>query len=109
MKKKIKVNDKVVVNKNIFRLEEEYQLLERLNVKEVLKPKTAEEYQTFDWAKWSRKSILYAEQGETGVVVDIFHDCNGKLWKGGRVRLFAKVKIGDKIKTFRTTSLDKVM
>ena len=61
-----------------------------------------------DWERWLRKPKLYAEKGEEGVVIDTFFDNLGRSWKEGIRRTFAKVKIGDKIKTFRTTSLDKI-
>ena len=50
--------------------------------------------------------VLYASEGETGVIVEIFRPTPTG---GGEVKaLCAKVKIQDKIKTFRLTSLDIV-
>lgn len=50
--------------------------------------------------------VLYASEGETGVIVEIFRPIPTG---GGEVKaLCAKVKIQDKIKTFRLTSLEIV-
>lgn len=105
MSKRIRVKDKVVVNKDIIRYEEQYETDIRLKGEKPPKPSTLEEYHVIDWAKFRRQRKLYATEGEEGVVIDTFHDCNGGY--PSRVRHFAKVKIGDKIKTFRTTSLEK--
>lgn len=105
--KTFKINDIVVVNKDIFRLEEQYELNERVKTP-FPNPKTLEEYHAIDWSIWRRQTKLYASKGEKGKVIEVFHDRNGRKWKGGMVRHFAKVQIGDKIKTFRLTSLDKL-
>jgi hypothetical protein len=105
--KKIRINDKVLVNKDIYRYEEQYEVDLRNKGIEHPNPKTLEEYQAVDWALWRRHKKLYATNGESGVVVDIFHD----FWGGYRnrgIRFFAKVQIDGKIKTFRTTSLEKI-
>lgn len=105
MKPKIHVNDTVIVNTTIHRLEEQYELDARNKGVKPPECTTIEEYQAVDWSKWCRKGKIYAEEGERGTVVEIFHDFKGNRRK--RVRVFAKVKIGDKIKTFRVTSLNK--
>lgn len=104
--KKIRIDDEVTVNKDIYRLEEQYELLQRLNGLPKPEPKTLEEYQAIDWSIWRRQKKLYASKGERGIVIDTFYDTNGGCYKN-RVRNYAKVLIDNKIKTFRITSLDK--
>jgi hypothetical protein len=98
--RKIKVGDTVVVNKDIFRTTEGY--------------KTDPEWLAA-WERYKetydvnlRPQIpppeLYASKDEVGVILEVFTSWAGKHrsphWN-------VKVKIGDKIKTFKIASVDK--
>lgn len=81
MKRLVK-GDKVVVNKDHFRIE------------------------TVECTEPIVETMLYAKAGETGVIVETF--AREREARGGKNRWFAKVLIDEKIKTFRLTSLTKL-
>jgi hypothetical protein len=107
--KNLRIGMTVKVNKDIYRLEEHYELEERNKKLKLTKPNstTLEEYQSIDWSKWRRQIKLYASEGEKGVIIGTFSDRDGSGCSSS-IRLFAKVKIGEQIKTFRFTSLDSI-
>jgi hypothetical protein len=80
--KQIRVQDRVTVNKDVYRLEELYEIKEGND----------------------RKEILYAGEGDRGTVVDVFLNQASKH----KPCLHAKVLMDStqKIKTFRLTTLD---
>jgi hypothetical protein len=80
--KQIRVQDRVTVNKDVYRLEELYEIKEGN----------------------PRKEIIYASEGEKGTVVDIFLNQASKH----KPCLHAKVLMDatQKIRTFRLTTLD---
>ena len=89
------VDDTVKVNKNIYRISND-------------NPPPSKELYLVSWdePRVVPAHVLYASEGETGVIVEIFRPIPTG---GGEVKaLCAKVKIGDKIKTFRLTSLEIV-
>lgn len=104
---------KVIVKQDIYRLEELHERIDKLPPKPPF-PKRAdcserEFYKAlFEYNRqtitYKRQYVLYAKQGEEGTVIDCFKVVKYKYKK--RVDYYAKVQIGDKIKTFRYGSLD---
>ena len=87
------VGNTVKVNKNIYRISND-------------NPPPPWPPASWDEPRVVPAHVLYASEGETGVIVEIFRPTPTG---GGEVKaLCAKVKIGDKIKTFRLTSLEIV-
>lgn len=107
-KKKIKIGDIVVVNKDITRLEENYELKRRIGFEPTYEhyinwynTLPSDEVQK-KYMECRRQFKLYAIKGETGKVINLMFTRDRELkWQ-------AQVLIDGKIKTFRLGSIDKV-
>lgn len=108
-KKKIKIGDIVVVNKDITRLEEYYERDRRVGFVPIIddylnyySSHTPEEYNK-KVIEFRRHYKLYATKGETGKVINLMftRDRRELKWQ-------AQVLIDCKIKTFRLGSIDKM-